>query len=542
MTVKLSYEGLADRGGWAAAGVALPDYDPAQLSERTKKDPRWVHFGIGNIFRIFLGGIADTLVRAGDMDRGILCAEAFDFEVADKIYAPHDNLTLAVTLHADGSKGKRVLGSLSEAVKTDGPDGMARLREIFASPGLQLVSFTITEKGYALRDAGGSYYPHVLEDMKNGPDAVTGVIGIVTALLLHRFEAGRAPLALVSMDNVSQNGEKLRQAVMETASNWVDNENAPFAFLRYLTAPEKIAFPWTMIDKITPRPSPAVAEALTEAGIEGMDIVVTDRHTHIAPFVNAEAPQYLVVEDSFPNGRPPLEQAGVYMTDRETVNKSERMKVTVCLNPIHTALCTYGILLGYTLFADAVGDPELGRLARRLGYGEGLPVVEDPGILSPMAFLDELMAERFPNPWLGDTCQRIAVDISQMTAIRFGETIRAYVERDWTAAGLTAIPLAIAGWLRYLLAVDDEGKPFDLSPDPMLSQLKAQLEGMIPGAPDSLGAQLRPVLSNPSLFGTDLYRAGLGEKIEGMVREQLSGPGAVRETLKRWLNDPVHGK
>ena len=533
--MKLSYEGLADRAGWAAAGVALPDYDPAGLAEATKKDPRWVHFGIGNIFRIFLGGAADALIRAGALDRGITCAEAFDFEVADKIYAPHDNLTLAVTLRADGSRDHRVLGSLSEAVKADGPEGLARLREIFASPGMQLVSFTITEKGYALRDAGGQYFPHVLEDMNHGPDAVTGVIGVVTALLFHRFNAGQHPLALVSMDNVSQNGEKLRQAVLETATNWVDNENAPCSFLRYLTDPKKITFPWTMIDKITPRPSPAVAADLAEAGIEGMDIVVTDKHTHIAPFVNAEAPQYLVVEDAFPNGRPPLEKAGVYMTDRETVNKSERMKVTVCLNPIHTALCTYGILLGYSLFADAVRDPELDRLARLLGYGEGLPVVEDPGILSPRAFLDELMAERFPNPWLGDTNQRIAVDISQMTAIRFGETIRAYVERDGTARGLTAIPLAIAGWLRYLLAADDEGRTFDLSPDPMLPQLREQLTGVTPGDPDSLREQLKPILSNPTLFGSDLYQAGLGEKIEGMVREQLAGPGAVRETLRHWL-------
>ena len=535
MTVKLSYEGLKDRAGWDAAGVALPDYDPAKLAEDTKKDPRWVHFGIGNIFRIFLGGAADALIRSGDLDRGITCAEAFDFEVADKIYAPHDNLTLAVTLHADGNRDLRVLGSLSEAVKADGPAGMARLREIFASPGLQMVSFTITEKGYALRDAAGRYFPHVLEDMRHGPDAVHGVIGILTALLLHRYEAGQLPLALVSMDNVSQNGEKLRQAVLETANNWVDNENAPCSFLRYLTDPEKITFPWTMIDKITPRPSPAVAESLAEAGIEDMDIVVTDRHTYIAPFVNAEGPQYLVVEDSFPNGRPPLEKAGIYMTDRETVNKSERMKVTVCLNPIHTALCTYGILLGYELFADAVRDPELDRLARLLGYGEGLPVVEDPGILSPRAFLDELMAERFPNPWLGDTCQRIAVDISQMTAIRFGENIRAYAEREGTAEGLVAVPLAIAGWLRYLLAADDQGRPYELSPDPMLPRLREQLAGVVPGDPDSLKGQLRPILSNTTLFGSDLYRAGLGEKIEGMVREQLAGPGAVRETLRRWL-------
>ena len=101
-----------------------------------------------------------------------------------------------------------------------------------------------------------------------------------------------------------------------------------------------------MIDKITPRPGENVAKALAKAGVEDMEIIVTPRKTYIAPFANAEEPGYLVVEDSFPNGRPPLEQAGVYMTDRKTVNRSERMKVTACLNPIHgpygsVHLCLY---------------------------------------------------------------------------------------------------------------------------------------------------------------------------------------------------------
>ena len=306
-------------------------------------------------------------------------------------------------------------------------------------------------------------------------------------------------------------------------------------FLRYLENESLISFPLTMIDKITPRPGEEIRQLLASDGVENMEIIVTSKHTYIAPFVNAEAPGYLVVEDRFPNGRPPLEKAGVYMTDRATVNKAERMKVTVCLNPIHTALCTYDILLGYDLFADGMHDPDLSELARRVGYVEGLPVVEDPGILSPKAFLDELMAERFPNPYLGDTSQRIAVDISQMTAIRFGENIKAYVERDGTAESLTAIPLAIAGWLRYLLAVDDNGERFELSPDPMLPVLREQLSGLVFGEPESLTDQLRPILSNPELFGMDLYEAGIGVKIEEMIREMLAGPGAVRRTLHGWL-------
>ena len=104
-----------------------------------------------------------------------------------------------------------------------------------------------------------------------------------------------------------------------------------------------------MIDKITPRPHPMVEKSLSDAGIEGMAPIVTDKKTFIAAFVNAEKPQYLVVEDKFPNGRPPLEKAGVYFCDRDTVNMCEKMKVTTCLNPLHTAMSMYGCLLGYTL-------------------------------------------------------------------------------------------------------------------------------------------------------------------------------------------------
>ncbi|MBO5503484.1 MAG: mannitol dehydrogenase family protein, partial [Lachnospiraceae bacterium] len=238
----------------------------------------------------------------------------------------------------------------------------------------------------------------------------------------------------------------------------------------------------------------------------------------------------------FPNGRPPLEEAGVYMTDRETVNKSERMKVTVCLNPIHTALTTYDCMLGYDLFADGMDDPELHELARRIGYVEGLPVVPDPGILSPKAFLDECMNDRFPNKYMGDTSQRIATDISQMVGIRFGETIKAYVEKDGTAEGLVAEPLAITGFLRYMMAVDDNGEPFELAPDPMGEEMQAYMQSNFRlGHPEEVGDKLRPILTNANIFGIDLYEAGLGEKIEEMFREEIAGAGAVRATLKKYL-------
>ena len=536
--MKLTYEGLKDRTVWAAAGIDLPDYDPEAVSLRTREHPVWVHLGIGNIFRFFLGGIADRLLRENLTDRGITCVETFDYEIVDRIYQPFDNLALAVTLYKDGSQKRRVLGSLSEALALRPGDKEARdrLTQIFTDPGLQMVSFTITEKGYALHGADGGWLAPALKDAQEGPEKAGTAMGLVTAMLAERWKAGKAPLALVSMDNVSQNGKKLRESVLELAGCWVEQGFVPTGFLDWVSDEACVSFPWSMIDKITPRPVESVAAALKAAGVEDMDILVTNRQTWIAPFVNAEEPQYLVVEDRFPNGRPPLEKAGVYMTDRVTVNKSERMKVTACLNPIHTAVCTFDRLLGYELFADGMSDPELNALACKVGYDEGLPVVESPGILDPKAFLDEVLTQRFPNAGLGDTSARIAVDISQMLAIRFGETIKATQAAYGSADRLVGIPLAIAGWIRYLLAVDDTGAPFELSPDPMLPQLKEQLSTLCWNDPESLTGQLQPILSNERLFGVDLYAIGLGDRIESMVRSMLSGPGAVRSTLQAHLS------
>ena len=122
--------------------------------------------------------------------------------------------------------------------------------------------------------------------------------------------------------------------------------------------------------------------------------------------------------------------------------------------------------------------------------------------------------------------------------IRFGETIKSYAERpDLDPNDLTCIPLAIALWLRYLLAVDDAGNAFACSPDPMLETLQAQLAGVKPGEPDSASdAALAPILSNAAIFGVDLVEVGLAPKIGGMLRELLSGTGAVRATLKKYLN------
>lgn len=538
--MKLNYESIQNREAWEKAGVTLPGFDWKDMAAETEARPTWVHFGSGSLFRAFHALLQQSLIEQGLVKGGLYTAETFDYEIVDNTYGPYDNLSLLVTLMPDGNMEKTVVGSVAGALRADPsfPQDWEKLKAIFRNPSLQLITFTITEKGYTLTGLDGSFTPLAEKDFAAGPEKCVSAMGKVTALLLERFRAGKYPMAVVSTDNCSRNGEKVRRGVVTMAKEWLDKGFVSKEFTVWLEDENNVSFPWTMIDKITPRPAPAVEKALEEAGFEDMKVKITGKNGYTAAFVNAEKPQYLVIEDRFPNGRPPLEKAGVYMTDRDTVNKVERMKVTTCLNPLHTALAIYGCLLGYDSIAAEMRDPELKALIEKVGYEEGMPVVTDPGIIKPLDFIHEVIDQRFPNPFMPDTPQRIAMDTSQKISIRFGETIKAYAERPGLdPKTLTYIPLVIAGWLRYLLAVDDEGKPFPCSSDPMLAELQEKLTGITLGQPESAKGKLEGILRNPVIFGSDLVEMGLAQKIEGMLGELLAGPGAVRATLRKYLGN-----
>ena len=534
--MKISLQGILNRRQWEEKGYALPRYDVEQIAKTTKENPFWIHFGGGNLFRAFHAVIVENLLNDGKLAKGILVAEGFDYEIIEKMYAPHDNLGIAVTLKADGTIHKRVVGSVAEALPLDSENDVAfdRLKEIFAKDSLQMATFTITEKGYSLVNGNGKLLPEIAADFAAGPGNPVSYMGKVSALLYARYCAGGKPIAMVSTDNCSHNGDKLCAAVMAFVKAWTEGGIADKGFAEYISSPN-VSFPWSMIDKITPRPDASVEKILQDDGVEELFPVVTSKNTYVAPFVNAEETEYLIIEDDFPNGRPKLEEGGMIFTDRETVEKVEKMKVCTCLNPLHTCLAVFGCLLRYRKNSDEMKDKELVKLVKAAGYQEGLPVVVNPGILDPKEFIDTVLEVRLPNPFMPDTPQRIATDTSQKLAIRFGETIKAYhVSAELEMENLRIIPLVLAGWLRYLMAIDDQGEHFELSPDPLLETLYPKM-AMIQLGDTDVEEIIKPIMEDAQIFSVNLYEVGIADKVCGYFQELISGKGAVRKTLEKYV-------
>ena len=182
-------------------------------------------------------------------------------------------------------------------------------------------------------------------------------------------------------------------------------------------------------------------------------------------------------------------------------------------------------------------DEDLSKMVYILGYREGLPVVTDPGIIKPKAFIDEVLEKRIPNPFMPDTPQRIATDTSQKLSIRFGETIKSYLASDsLDVKSLKVVPLVYALYLRYLMAIDDEGNSFTLSPDPMTETLQPMLSSVTFGDSRDFSKVLAPLLSNEKIFGLDVTKTDLYPVVVADFARMVSGKGMVRATIHDVVN------
>ena len=223
--MELNTLGLQNKAEWEAKGYKLPKFDRAAVAKATKENPKWIHFGAGNIFRAFQANVMQNILDKGEMETGLIVAEGFDYEIIEKMNRPHDDYTVLVTLKADGTIEKTIVGAVVESCILDSENDTeySRLKEIFCKESLQMVSFTITEKGYSLVNGKGEMLPPVVDDFAAGHVKPASYIGKVASLLYTRFQNGQLPIAMVSMDNCSHNGDKLYAAINAFAEKWAEN-------------------------------------------------------------------------------------------------------------------------------------------------------------------------------------------------------------------------------------------------------------------------------------------------------------------------------
>jgi mannitol 2-dehydrogenase len=454
--------------------IATPGYD------RDGVGVGIAHFGVGGFHRAHQAMYIDRLLERGAAREWGICGigvMAADRRMRDVLRA-QDGLYTLVLEHPDGTRDARVIGSILDYRYA--PDDPLATIELLAAPTTRIVSMTITEGGYQIRDPGS-------------------VFGLIVEALARRRDRGIAAPTIVSCDNIEHNGEVARRAVVAHAdllrpglAGWIA---------------EQARFPCSMVDRITPVSTPDIVAAVER------DFGVADEWP-----VVAEAFESWVLEDHFADGRPPLEDAGVLLVD--DVGPYESMKLRL-LNAGHQCLCYFAALCGYRTVHDAARDPLLAEFLLAYFDSEAMPTLRPvPGIDLP-AYSRELI-ERFANPGVYDTVARLCAYSSD----RIPKWLLPVIRDNLAAGGPIRLASAtVASWARYAEGVGERGEPIEV-----IDNLADSL------VPLARAQRQHPTafIENPALFG-DLARVPRFVEAYGWALDSLHSRGA-RATLDTLLH------
>ncbi len=417
--------------------VGRPSYD------RSRVAPGIVHFGVGGFHRAHQAMYLDTLMNAGlALDWGVVGVGTMPGDVRMReALAAQDHLYTLVLKHPDGRLEPRVVGSLVDYLFA--PEDPEAVLDRMCDARTRIVSLTITEGGYHVNQATGEFDPDddALRHDIGAPHRPRSVFGYLTEALRRRRAAGTAPFTVMSCDNLPGNGDVARQTV-EAFARLQDEASGSEQLADWML--EHVSFPSSMVDRITPVTSPEdVAELAERFGVQDAWPVVCEPFT---PWV---------LEDRFPGGRPPLEDAGVQVVD--DVVPYELMKLRL-LNASHQALCYLGYLAGYRYAHEVCQDPLF--VDFLLGYmeQEGSPTLPPVPGVDLDAYRHQLV-ERFANPEVRDTLARLCAESSDRIPKWLVPVIRANL-----AAGrpVDRSALVVASWARYAEGVDEQGEPIEV--------------------------------------------------------------------------------
>jgi D-arabinitol 4-dehydrogenase len=389
---------------------------------------RLLHLGLGSFHRAHQAVYMHRLMQSGDT-RWQCAGANLRPDMADTI-AALQRQGGAYTRETVSPHGERVLETITAITEVIAYEPLlARVLELGADPATRIVSFTVTEAGYALDHAGQVDFQHddIGNDLAGKPPR--SIYGVVAAILRRRRAAGAGPLTLLNCDNLRHNGDRFRanlRAYIVVADNaeflaWVDTHTA---------------CPNAMVDRITPRPTPEVmARIRARAGWDDQ-----------APLL-AESFLQWVIEDRFANGRPDWERVGVEMTG--DVQPYEEAKIRI-LNASHSAIAWAGTLCGLTTIHEGARNPAIRSIAADYVTDDVIPCLSQPGQANPVdlpAYRDVVL-DRFGNDAIADTNQRVAADGFAKIPGFILPTIRERLARGESIASVARLPALFLTFLQ----------------------------------------------------------------------------------------------
>lgn len=451
-----------------------------------------VHMGLGAFHKAHQAAYTDTAIAATGGDWRILGVSLRSAEPAAQL-GPQDGLYTLIERGAAGSKA-RVIGAIAGAVCA--ADDPYPVLSAMVGPACRIVSLTVTEKAYGLDRTNigcNPAHPSVNADLAN-PDRPQGVLGLITRALALRLAAGTPPFTVLCCDNLPENGHLLRGAVIDF-SRRIDDSLAD-----HIT--HNVAFPSTMVDRITPAPTDATrAEAARLTGYD--DAAATE----------TEEFHQWVIEDNFPLGRPDWHLAGALFVPE--VAPYEAMKLRM-LNGSHSMLAYVGFHAGLPLVRDVMAHAELSALVHRHLKAAAATLSTLPGI--DLATYRAELLERFSNPSIAHETFQIAMDGTEKLPQRIFAPARETLQKG---GDLRPFAFATAAWMRHASRTTQDCPHYELR-DPRANEIAAALAGTT-----TAQAIVRVFCSLPDFMPAELatlpaWQAVLADILGVMLKDGMS--------------------
>ena len=451
------------------AKATLPTYDRSKLVSRI------VHLGFGAFHRAHQAVYADILAAEHGSDWGYTEVNLIGGEQQIADLNHQDNLYTVAEMSADAWTA-RVVGVVKEALHAQ-VDGLETVLAKMCEPQVAIVSLTITEKGYCHSPATGQLmldHPFIAADLQN-PHQPKSAPGVVVEALARRKAAGLPAFSVMSCDNMPENGHVMRNVVCAYAravdaglADWIESH---------------VTFPSTMVDRIVPAVTPETLDK-----IEQLTGVRDPAGVACEPF------RQWVIEDNFVAGRPAWEKAGAELVS--DVIPFEEMKLRM-LNGSHSFLAYLGYLAGYQHINDCMGDENYRRAAHDLMLKEQAPTLKVQNV--DLARYADLLIARYTNPALRHRTWQIAMDGSQKLPQRMLDSVRWHLADN---SLFTLLALGVAGWMRYVGGVDEQGNAIEVC-DPLLPVIQAAVAQSEEGE-----SRVKALLAIEAIFGKDLPLEG----------------------------------